>query len=146
MRGGAVAARRAHNPKVAGSSPAPATERQSKTAGLLKTGQPGGLWFTEPPPSMLSFMSQRPSGLGVAKALTGVLQYKSAEVIAELLKLAKEMPEAGRRGERLNLNEDKIAFYAALEVNDSAVKVLGDETLKGIARELVETARKKVTV
>jgi type I restriction enzyme R subunit len=71
---------------------------------------------------------------------------ESAEVIAELIKLAEDMREAQKRGERLNLSEDEIAFYDALEVNDSAVKVLGDETLKGIARELVETVRKNVTI
>jgi type I restriction enzyme R subunit len=71
---------------------------------------------------------------------------ESAEVIAELIKLAEEMREAEKRGEKLNLTEDEIAFYDALEVNDSAVKVLGDETLKGIARELVETVRNNVTI
>ena len=71
---------------------------------------------------------------------------ESAEVIAELIKLAGEMREAEKRGEKLNLTEDEIAFYDALEVNDSAVKVLGDETLKGIARELVETVRNNVTI
>ena len=55
---------------------------------------------------------------------------ESAEVIAELIKLAEEMREAQKRGEKLNLTEDEIAFYDALEVNDSAVKVLGDDTLK----------------
>jgi type I restriction enzyme R subunit len=71
---------------------------------------------------------------------------ESAEVIAELIKLAEEMREAGKRGEQLHLTEDEIAFYDALEVNDSAVKVLGDDTLKDIARELVETVRKNVTI
>jgi type I restriction enzyme R subunit len=71
---------------------------------------------------------------------------ESAEVIAELIKLAEEMREAGKRGEKLNLTDDEIAFYDALEVNDSAVKVLGDETLKDIARELVETVRNNVTI
>ncbi|NWG08504.1 MAG: type I restriction endonuclease subunit R [Chloroflexi bacterium] len=71
---------------------------------------------------------------------------ESAEVIAELIKLAEDLREAGKRGEKLNLTEEEIAFYDALEVNDSAVKVLGDETLKGIARELVETVRKNVTI
>jgi type I restriction enzyme R subunit len=71
---------------------------------------------------------------------------ESAEVIAELIKLAEEMREAEKRGERLHLTEDEIAFYDALEVNDSAVQVLGDDTLKGIARELVETVRKNVTI
>ena len=71
---------------------------------------------------------------------------ESAEVIAELIKLADEMREAQKRGEKLGLGEDEIAFYDALEVNDSAVKVLGDETLKVIARELVEMVRKNVTI
>jgi type I restriction enzyme R subunit len=70
----------------------------------------------------------------------------SAAVIAELIKLAEEMREAQKRGERLNLSEEEIAFYDALEVNDSAVMVLGDETLKNIARELVETVRKNATI
>ena len=71
---------------------------------------------------------------------------ESAEVIAELIKLAEEMREAQKRGERLNLTEDEIAFYDALEVNDSAVKVLGDDALKAIARELVETVRNNTTI
>ncbi|NLG97617.1 MAG: type I restriction endonuclease subunit R [Chloroflexi bacterium] len=71
---------------------------------------------------------------------------ESAEVIAELIKLAEEMREAQKRGEQLNLSEDEIAFYDALEVNDSAVKVLGDDTLKNIARELVETVRNNATI
>jgi len=71
---------------------------------------------------------------------------ESAEVIAELIKLAEEMREAQKRGEKLNLTEDEIAFYDALEVNDSAVKVLGDDTLKNIARELVETVRNNTTI
>lgn len=71
---------------------------------------------------------------------------ESAEVIAELIHLAEEIREAQKRGEKLNLNEDEIAFYDALEVNDSAVQVLGDEALKGIARELVETVRNNVTI
>jgi type I restriction enzyme R subunit len=44
------------------------------------------------------------------------------------------------------LSGDKVAFYDALEINDSAVKVLGDETLRTIARELVTTIRKNVTI
>ncbi|MDA8086723.1 MAG: type I restriction endonuclease subunit R [Nitrospiraceae bacterium] len=71
---------------------------------------------------------------------------EAAQVISELIKLAKEMKEAQRRGEDLGLTEDEIAFYDALEVNDSAVKVLGDETLMTIARELVAAVRKSVTI
>jgi len=71
---------------------------------------------------------------------------ESAEVIAELIKLAGDMRQAHQRGEQLNLSDDEIAFYDALEVNDSAVQVLGDQTLKDIARELVEMVRKNVTI
>ena len=71
---------------------------------------------------------------------------ESAEVIAELIQLGHDLREAQQRGEKLNLTEDEIAFYDALEVNDSAVKVLGDETLKTIARELVDTVRRNTTI
>ena len=63
---------------------------------------------------------------------------EAAQVIEELIALAKDMREANARGEVLGLSEDELAFYDALETNDSAVKVLGDETLRTIARELVE--------
>jgi type I restriction enzyme R subunit len=71
---------------------------------------------------------------------------ETAQVIEELIQLAKDMRAANARGEALNLNEDELAFYDALEVNDSAVKVLGEPTLTKIARELVETVRKNVTI
>ena len=71
---------------------------------------------------------------------------EAAQVIEELIELAKEMREADRRGESLGLTDDELAFYDALETNDSAVKVLGDETLETIARELVETVRNNVTI
>jgi len=71
---------------------------------------------------------------------------EAAQVIEELIELAKEMRAAQRRGEDLKLTNDELAFYDALEVNDSAVKVLGDETLKTIARELVQTVRQNVTI
>jgi type I restriction enzyme R subunit len=70
----------------------------------------------------------------------------TAQVIEELIGLAKEMRQAERRGEDLGLSDDELAFYDALETNDSAVKVLGEPTLKGIARELAETVRKNVTI
>jgi type I restriction enzyme R subunit len=70
----------------------------------------------------------------------------AASVIAELVELAKDMRAAQDRGEELGLSDDEIAFYDALEVNDSAVKVLGDETLRTIARELVESVRRNVTI
>jgi type I restriction enzyme R subunit len=71
---------------------------------------------------------------------------EAAQVIEELIALAKDMRAAGARGEALGLTEDELAFYDALETNDSAVKVLGDETLRAIARELVETVRTNVTI
>ena len=71
---------------------------------------------------------------------------EAAQVIEELIGLAREMRAAAARGEALGLSEDELAFYDALGVNDSAVRVLGDETLRGIARELVETVRGNVTI
>jgi len=68
------------------------------------------------------------------------------QVIEELIALARELRAADKRGEDLGLTEDEIAFYDALEVNDSAVKVLGDETLKTIAQELVEVIRRNLTI
>jgi type I restriction enzyme R subunit len=71
---------------------------------------------------------------------------EAAQVIEELIALARDMREANARGEKLNLSEEELAFYDALETNDSAVKVLGDETLRTIARELVATVRNNVTI
>jgi len=71
---------------------------------------------------------------------------EAAQVIEELIGLAKEMREADRRGETLGLSAEELAFYDALETNDSAVKVLGEPTLRQIARELVETVRRNVTI
>jgi len=71
---------------------------------------------------------------------------ETAKVIEELIQLAKEMREAGQRGEALGLTDDEVAFYDALETNDSAVKVLGDDALRTIARELVATVRASVTI
>ena len=71
---------------------------------------------------------------------------EAIQVIEELIALAREMREADRRGEKLGLTEEELAFYDALETNDSAVKVLGEPTLKQIARELVETVRRNVTI
>ena len=71
---------------------------------------------------------------------------EAAQVIEELIALAKDMREAQARGEQLRLSEDELAFYDALETSDSAVKVLGDETLRIIAQELVRTVRANVTI
>jgi type I restriction enzyme R subunit len=71
---------------------------------------------------------------------------EAAQVIAELIELAKQMREGQKRGKDLGLTDDEVAFYDALETNDSAVKVLGEPTLKSIARELVTHVRKSVTI
>ena len=71
---------------------------------------------------------------------------EATQVIEELIGLAREMREAQARGEALGLTDDELAFYDALETNDSAVKVLGDDTLRTIARELVKTVRANVTI
>jgi type I restriction enzyme R subunit len=71
---------------------------------------------------------------------------ESAKVIEELIGLAKDIRKAEQEGVELGLGEDEKAFYDALEVNDSAVKVLGDETLKKIAQDLVETIQKNRTI
>jgi type I restriction enzyme R subunit len=71
---------------------------------------------------------------------------EAAQVLEELIALARDMRQADARGEALRLSDDELAFYDALETNDSAVKILGDETLRAIARELVATVRANVTI
>jgi type I restriction enzyme R subunit len=71
---------------------------------------------------------------------------EAAQVIAELIELAKQMREGQKRGADLGLSDDEVAFYDALEVNDSAVKELGDPILKQIAQELVLRVRQSVTI
>jgi type I restriction enzyme R subunit len=70
----------------------------------------------------------------------------TAQVIEELIELARQMREAQRRGEELGLTDEELAFYDALETNDSAVAILGDETLRTIAQELTETVRRNATI
>ncbi|BAP87348.1 type I site-specific deoxyribonuclease HsdR [Burkholderiales bacterium GJ-E10] len=71
---------------------------------------------------------------------------ETAQVIEELIAMAKKFQEAAHRGEELGLNRDETAFYDALAANESAVRELGDETLKRIAVELTQSLRKSVTV
>ena len=68
------------------------------------------------------------------------------EVIEELIKLAKQLSAANKRGVDLGLNEDEVAFYDALAANESAVKAMGNAELKVIAAELVTQVRKSVTI
>jgi len=71
---------------------------------------------------------------------------ETAEVIEELIEIAREVRAAEARGQKLGLSEEELAFYDALETNDSAVAVLGDETLRLIAHELVEAVRRSATI
>lgn len=68
------------------------------------------------------------------------------EVIEELIKLAKDLDAAGKRGEKLGLTYDEVAFYDALASNESAVKAMKDDKLKLIAAELVKQVKKSVTI
>lgn len=71
---------------------------------------------------------------------------ESAQVIEELIAMAKEFREASKRGEKLGLKESELAFYDALAENESAVRELGDDILKKIAQELTEKLRNSTTV
>jgi type I restriction enzyme R subunit len=71
---------------------------------------------------------------------------ETAQILEEMIGMAKDLRAADRRGEELGLTLDEVAFYDALEVNDSAVKVLGDDTLRIIAQELVRTVRNNVAI
>ena len=71
---------------------------------------------------------------------------ETAQIIEEMIGLAKSMREADLRGEQLGLTSDEVAFYDALETNDSAVLVLGDDKLKLIAQELVKAVKGNLTI
>lgn len=70
----------------------------------------------------------------------------TAEIIQELINIAKEIKESDLEGERLGLTKDEVAFYNALELNDSAVTVLGNDTLRDIAREIAEKVKSNATI
>lgn len=70
----------------------------------------------------------------------------TAEIIEELVKIAREIRNIDGLAEELKLSKAEFAFYTALEINDSAVKVLGEETLKNIAREIADKVRTNATI
>jgi type I restriction enzyme, R subunit len=70
----------------------------------------------------------------------------TAEIIEELLAIARQVRESDGLAEKLKLSKEEFAFYSALEINDSAVMQLGDETLKMIAREVADKVRKNATI
>jgi len=71
---------------------------------------------------------------------------ETAQVMEELVEMARRFKEAANRGEQLGLSEDEVRFYDALANNESAVRELTDETLKKIAHELTENLRKNISV
>lgn len=71
---------------------------------------------------------------------------EAAQVIEELIELARKVREEKNRGKQQNMTDDELAFYDALGVNDSAVQVLGNETLRKIALELTQMIRSSVTI
>src|SRR5690606_36191542 len=70
----------------------------------------------------------------------------AAQFVQELIDMAKGVNKAKRRGEELGLSEGEVAFYDALETNDEAVRVLGDEVLKKIALDLYKSLRENATI
>ena len=70
----------------------------------------------------------------------------SAKIIEELIQIAKEIRAADERGEKLKLRPDELAFFDALADNPNAESLLGDQTLKQIAHELVESVRKNTSI
>ncbi len=80
----------------------------------------------------------------IKKYQNGLLS--TAEIIQELITIAREIRESDKEGERLNLTTDEVAFYNALEVNESAIKVLGDDTLRDIAKEIADKVRQNATI
>jgi type I restriction enzyme R subunit len=71
---------------------------------------------------------------------------ETAQVIEELIEMARQFNEAARRGGNLKLSEEEVAFYDALETNESSVRELGNDTLRMIAVELTENLRNNVSV
>jgi type I restriction enzyme R subunit len=71
---------------------------------------------------------------------------ETAQVIEELIEMAKKFAAASKRGDELGLNEDELAFYDALATNEASVRELGDETLAKIAHELTASLRANVSV
>jgi type I site-specific restriction-modification system R (restriction) subunit len=68
------------------------------------------------------------------------------QVIEELIKIAKDLDAATKRGEDMGLTDDEVAFYDALAANDSAKIAMGDAKLKVIAAELISQVKKSVTI
>lgn len=98
------------------------------------------------------FMSNVVQEKKFSELLTNVIKryqnraIETAQVIEELIEMAKKFRAVASRGEELGLTEDEIRFYDALADNESAVRELGDETMKKIAHELTESLRQNLSV
>ena len=80
-----------------------------------------------------------------------ILQYQNrtleaAQVILELIEMAKQIRDLSERGDPLNLNEDEVAFYDALAVHGNVKKLMGDKVLSNIAVDLVRLIRQSVSI
>lgn len=71
---------------------------------------------------------------------------QSAQIITELIEISKQIRDAKKRGEKLQLSDEELAFYDALEVHDDTVKILGNENLCRIARELLISIMQNVSI
>lgn len=81
-----------------------------------------------------------------AEVLGSMWAIETAQVIEELIEMAKSFNKAARRGDELGLSADELAFYDALETNESSVLELGDSVLKEIARQLTDYLRKNLSM
>lgn len=71
---------------------------------------------------------------------------EAAQILEELIDLAREIRKADKRGEQLGLSDEELAFYDALQASGSVAQVLGEPTLKRIAQEIVQTVRCNITI
>lgn len=91
-------------------------------------------------------MFEDEGGGKLEKKVTRDHKSHAVQAIEELIRPAKEMREANRQGEEMGLTDEELAFYDALEANDSAAKAPGESTLRTMAQELLETLTNNITV
>ena len=95
------------------------------------------------------FLTIEPRALlwvGISRPFGADRAISTMQVIEDLIKLAKDLDAATRRGEDMGLTDDEVAFYDALTSNNSAVQAMGDDKLKLIAAELIIQVKKSVTI
>jgi type I site-specific restriction-modification system R (restriction) subunit len=108
--------------------------------------------MTEAPTVFYAWQSSSPCGLNrwfIRDALKTTIDNRAIstmQVIEELIRLAKDLDAATKRGEDLGLTDDEIGFYDALASNNGAAQVMVDEKLKLVAAELITQVKKSVTI